>query len=118
MKEFEGEPAGVGFDEREREVDRVGANALEVRALHGALGVGPDDFGGEVMGLRVLIAHPRFQRERRDVVREIEAVVRRQSAEDGLVEGRRLVLVLGAVELHGGQASSRMGAARWAMRPT
>ena len=69
------------------------------------------------MGLRVLIAHPRVEWQRRDAVREVEAVVWGQSLEDGFVEGRRDVLVVGAVELHGGQAS--MMWAPWAaMVPT
>ena len=119
VEEFEGVSPVVGFDEGEREIHGLCTNALEVRAFHRAFGVGPDDLGGEVVGLRVLIAHPRFEGERGDVVREIEAIVRREAAQDGFVEGRRLVLVLGAVELHGGQAGvSRMWAPRWAMRPT
>ena len=75
MEEFEGVAPFVGFDEGEREVHGLCADALEVGALHGAFGVGPDDLGGEVVGLRVLIAHPRLEGERGDVVREVEAVV-------------------------------------------
>ena len=112
VEEFEGVAPFVGFDEGEREVHGLRADAFEVGALHGAFGVGPDDLGGEFVGLRVLIAHPGLHGERGDVVREVEAVVGGQSAEDGFVEGRRLVLVVGAVELHGGQAS--MMRAPWA----
>ena len=117
VEEFEGVSPVVGFDEGEREVHGLGADALEVGTFHGAFGVGPNDFRGEVMRLRVLIAHPRFQGEHGDVIRKVEAVVGRKSAQDGLVEGCRFVLVVGAVELHGGQAS-RMWAPRLAMRPT
>ena len=117
VEEFEGVAPVVGFDEGEREIHGLGADALEVGTFHGTLGVRPNDFRGEVMRLRVFIAHPRFQGERGDVIRKVEAVVGRKSAQDGLVEGRRFVLVVGAVELHGGQAS-RMWAPRLAMRPT
>ena len=112
MEEFEGVAPFVGFDEGEREVHRLRTDALEVCALHGAFGIGPNDLRGQVVGLRVLVAHPGLHGERGDVVREVEAVVGGQSAEDGFVEGRRLVLVVGAVELHGGQAS--MMRAPWA----
>ena len=117
VKQFEGVTPFVGFDEGEWEVHGLGADAFEVGALHGAFGVGPDDFRGEVMRLRVLVAHPSLQGECGDVVRKVEAVVGWKSAQDGFVEGRRLVLVVGAVELHGGQASM-MWAPRLAMRPT